>query len=237
MPLLSSRSPASFLQSRDPSVIILQEIIHDFFTVHVAYDELPGNIIIPDYVDFLVTNHSLAAPIAASLHMLLRGASNAKGKGEILCRDMLMCFTCIMTALTGGGALDRFLRSNQRGSNESLSMEIQLFESVVAEFQDVFKVVSRFNKLPGNMRKLVHIRPEVNQLRNSSLTDVVKLQALDAAGLNSAVEKMRKAKYFTNSGWTLAMSGGLLQAERMSWELLAGRMSLFPSLNIVHELH
>ena len=215
------------LHSRDNSIKLLQEIIHEFFNCHVVYDELADDVPIPEKVDFIFTNHALAAPIAASLHMLLRGASKANGKGEILCRDLLMCFTCIMTALTGGGALDRFLRSNLRGSNESLSMEVQLFDSVFAELNEVFTVRNRINKLPANMKKLVHRRAEVNGLRNSSLTDVVKLDSLDPAGLKRAVEKMRREKYFTNSGWTLAISGGLLQAERTSWELLAGETTLF----------
>lgn len=205
--------PTRFLTSPDDKVNFLQDLIADFFDCHKKYDALAEGKRVSDKLFFMATNRALPTAMAASLHALLKASLHEKG--ELPSRDLLLCFTCIMAALTGGGALDRFLRTRQA----DVPAQQLLFNSVSAEFEQVFK--KRENMLHGSFEKLLK-NTKVKSLVNSSLGSSVQVKKLQRAALDSAVSKMRKAGYFSNTAWTQVMSGGMMQAEQMSWEMLAG---------------
>lgn len=208
--------PTRHLRSSDARVNLLQDLIDDFFDCHKKYDALEEGDDVSDGVYFIATNRALPVAIAASLHALLKACLRARG--ELPSRDLLHCFTCIMTAMTGGGALDMFLRTRQA----DVPAQQLLFKSVSEEFNKVFEGNQKNQLLHGSFKQL-HKSRIVRLLVNSSLDSVAELTALQDREFRRSVERMRTAKYFENSAWTRVVSGGMMQAEQMSWEMLAGQ--------------
>ena len=128
-------------KSTDKSIELLQAIVHDYFQCMAKFDVSEGD----GAVLFVGSNRALPASIAASLHAMLKAVSNG---GKLPAQDVLLCFTCIMAALTGGGALDKFLRTRQ-ADVPTLKL---LSKAVSEEFNHVF--AKKKNLLYGAFKNL-----------------------------------------------------------------------------------
>jgi hypothetical protein len=88
------------LPSTSEAVNVLQEIVGDFYSCCLTADSYASDPSkIKADVRLIASNKALPAAIAASLHALLKGAK----KGKLHAHDLLLCYTGIMAALTGGG--------------------------------------------------------------------------------------------------------------------------------------
>ncbi len=199
------------------AVNLLQSLIGDFYecrhTVDTFVDDNTDRILAD--TRFIANNRALPASIAASLHALLLGAR----KGSMPSHDLLLCLVSVMAALTGGGALDRFLRT-RRGGVDVIPAHKLLHDAVAQEFRRVFG--SRDDLLYGSFKLLLTSANIVELLANSRVESAAGMRKLNEDQFKEAVKKMEDENYFLNSAWTDAVLGSLMQAEQMSWELIGG---------------
>lgn len=230
----------------DPAVELMQKVIDDFFYCQREHadnedededdeDDDEGETQEERRVRLVATNPSLPVAIAAALHALMRAA--CMGQGQIQSRDLLLCFTSIMACMTGSGVLQDFLALLSADADEEASRGIlvsSLFDSARKEFDSLYRSSrGRDALLHGSFAKLMlPTRTDAAALRNDVLNKLkvksdaaattCRIEQVSSARMKTKVLEMKRKGYFDSPAWGHLMQGRLMDAERMSWEMIGG---------------
>lgn len=182
----------------------------------------------------VTTNKQLLVSAAASLHAVLQ--SQSFNAGKIMHCDMLVCFTSIMMCVMGSGVLQGFW-TRERDERPIL---YHLFSSTLDHFTRLYGDASR--PPPGSKGKndtlpSYFIETFFGANRNVLLQLQKTATSNGYATVKNTVadilQKMHTAKYFESKGWILMMVGRHMDAERMSWEIMATGVPTFSNDNLL----